>query len=152
MKTSQLVFTAYATPVLPTGASTGLPSNTTRLAGLALEKIAGGLLLTATGGVCVSLRLRMTLSSGTALISICGRAALIFACIAEACWVSSVGKCDESNFGSDKCTMPEAASVVVASETSMVPSTGCLAPAGVIARAARAVSVFWSGQAMACGW
>ncbi len=49
-------------------------------------------------------------------------------------------------------TERDAVSVVVASETSIVPMIGCFACAGVIATAARAVSVLWSGQEIACGW
>src|SRR6185437_588633 len=55
--TSQLVLTAYSRPLLPTAASTGSPSNTTKLAGRALWKISGGSLSSATGaGGLVSLR------------------------------------------------------------------------------------------------
>src|SRR5206468_5927231 len=65
--TSQFVFTATESDVPLTGASTGSPSNTSRLAGRELKKIFGGSLLSATAGGASSClaRLSRIVSSGT---------------------------------------------------------------------------------------
>src|SRR3974390_2318539 len=99
---SQLVLTAKVRPVLATGASTGSPSNTTRLAGRLTKKIVGGSLATATGATGDWRRLRSTDSSGTWGICMVGRAARIFAAKEVARLVSSDGKWVSSNCGSER--------------------------------------------------
>src|SRR5262245_59302234 len=67
VNTSQLVFTANDSVVPETGASTGSPSKTTRLAGRSLTKMRGGELSSAaSGGFSACLRKLMTsVASGT---------------------------------------------------------------------------------------
>ena len=91
-------------------------------------------------------------SSGTCFSAMAGSAALILCSSCCACSVSSEGKCVAVSVGSSSVTDRAAGSVVVANDTSTVPSIGVLAPFGVIAIAARAVRVLCSGQEIACGW
>src|SRR5581483_9737580 len=69
-----------------------------------------------------------------------------------ACAVSTDGKRDEMRRPSRRMTVRPVRSVSVANATSIVPRIGAFAPFGMMAIAARASSVFWSGQEITCGW
>ena len=151
--TSQLVFTATLKGVPGTGASTGSPSKTSRLAARWLTKICGGASCSATdGGVSVPWRrLSSSMSSGTRLAASVASAALM-RCSNCAAWaVSADGKCERSSFGWLRVTWRVARSVDVAKLTSTLPSTD-FAPVGVSAIAMRVFNVCRSGHEMTCGW
>ena len=141
--TSQLVFTTKDKLVPATGASTGSPSNTTRLAGRALTKIAGASFFTRISvGFCVcERRLRMMVSSGIVLTPRLSTAFLICSSTCEACSVSSDGKRVEMSLASVSVTVRVAVLVRVANAISMVPRMAVLAPFGVRPTATRALSV-----------
>src|SRR5215471_8155109 len=121
--TSQLVFTANDSGVPATGASTGSPSKTSRLAGRALTNIVGGSFFTATSGCLseLSRRLASTMSSGTRFTPMDSSASLIRDSAAVDCAASKVGKRTATSLGSVSVTLREGRSVEVAKDTSTVP-------------------------------
>ena len=153
--TGQFVFTAMESGEPGMRTSTGSPSKTTRLAGRALWKIAGGSLFTAgsSGGASAALRrLSSTVSSGTVRDATAGSAARSRASRCAACPVSSEGKREPIRRRSVSATVRVAMSVVVRAVTSSVPGTGRLVPGRFTATAARAFSAACPGQEITCGW
>ena len=152
--TSQFVLTTDDSVVFAIGASTGAPSNTTRLAGRALVKIAGGLFSIATsGGFCADCaRLAVTIATGTRLTPRPDSTSRMRSCSCALRASSSVGNFADTRRGSVRITVRSGRSTAVVNEISTVPSVACFAPAGVTPTTPRVLSVRWSGHEMTCGW
>jgi hypothetical protein len=153
-KTSQLVFTAKESDVPAIGASTGSPSNTTRLAGRELAKIRGGVLSSATAGGCSACRARLNTSvaSGTRLTPMFASTAPMRCSKRAACAGSADGKRAATRRPSLRNTVRSESTVSVVKATSIVPRIGAFAPVGVMPITKRALSVRCSGHETTCGW
>ncbi len=152
--TSQFVFTATVSDVPVTGAITGSPPKTTRLAGRELTKILGGAFSRATAAgfsVCPRSDIN-TMSSGTSLGPRPASSAFARASICPACAAVSEGKRADRSWGLVNVTTRLARSVEVAKTTSSVPSAALLLPAGVTLSTIRVLSMRFSGHDTTCGW
>ena len=152
--TVQFVLIARCSVLPATGASTGGPSNTTRLAGAERARMRGGALLTATGFATASVRpgLSRIVSSGKCFSGSAATAERIFCSTSAARLMSSVGKCEPMSARWEIVTSRSARSTAVSPSSSIVPRNGLPAFLGVIATAARTEMRFCSGQDSTCGW